>query len=106
MLQVGSEPHSYLSELLKNWDFARLQNNDLKNEEIIETDETSYLSSLPKEPECSTITQELDLAAMGLAEEERKALGVSDSNDTSIFLATQVSSFKLFYKNLFLFSWI
>ncbi|WP_342278318.1 ankyrin repeat domain-containing protein [Candidatus Tisiphia endosymbiont of Myopa tessellatipennis] len=87
MLQVGYEPHSYFSELLKNWDFARLQNNDLKNEEIIETDETSYLSSLPKEPECSTITQELDLAAMGLAEEERKALGV-DSNDTSVFLAS------------------
>lgn len=82
MLQVGYEPNSYFSELLKkNWDFTRLQNNDLKNEEIIETDETSYLSSLPKEPKCSTITQELDLAAMGLAEEDRKALGDSDNDD-------------------------
>ncbi|MFU7503042.1 MAG: hypothetical protein ACE1S7_06595 [Candidatus Tisiphia sp.] len=79
MLQVGYEPHSYLSELLKNWDFARLQNNDLKNEEIIETDETSYLSSPPKEPECSNSTQELDLdliLAMSLQEhEEMKVLG-------------------------------
>ncbi len=53
-----------------------------KGLEIIETKETSYLASLPKESECSTSTQGLDLdliLAMSLQEhEEMKVLGVND----------------------------
>ncbi|WP_341747323.1 ankyrin repeat domain-containing protein [Candidatus Tisiphia endosymbiont of Dascillus cervinus] len=50
-------------------------------------DETSYLASLPREPECSTSTQELDLdliLAMNLQREGIEPLGVNDDNDTSI----------------------
>ncbi|WP_425363700.1 hypothetical protein [Candidatus Tisiphia endosymbiont of Hybos culiciformis] len=84
MFQLEPESHYFILELLKNQDFAHLQNNDLKNEKITEIDETSYLSTLPKEPECNTSTQELDSIAMSLSEEEIKALGVSDNDDTGV----------------------
>lgn len=55
-----------------------------KGLEIIETKETSYLASLPKEPECSASTQELglgldlDLILMNLQREGIEPSGVND----------------------------
>ncbi|WP_341756818.1 MULTISPECIES: hypothetical protein [unclassified Candidatus Tisiphia] len=48
-----------------------------KGLEIIEIDETSYVASLPKEPECSA-SQELDFSALSLQEEKVQPLGDND----------------------------
>ncbi|MCC8371303.1 MAG: hypothetical protein LN568_00820 [Rickettsia endosymbiont of Pseudomimeciton antennatum] len=62
-----------------------MENNDIKNEEIIDVEETSCLYSLPKEHECSISTPKSCLAlAMSLIEEEVKVSGVSDNDNTDV----------------------
>lgn len=74
-----------LYKIILQQDFTCLQNNDLKNKKIIETEKTFYLSSILKEHECSISTPKLGFAlAMSLAEEDIKALGVSDNDNTDV----------------------
>ncbi|BFD46580.1 MAG: hypothetical protein DMENIID0002_12260 [Rickettsia endosymbiont of Sergentomyia squamirostris] len=78
-LQFESDLPYPLAELLKNWDSAHLQNNVIKNEEII-----AYLASPPKEPRCSTSTQELDFFALSLQGEKVQALGVFGNDESDV----------------------
>ncbi|HJD64488.1 MAG TPA: ankyrin repeat domain-containing protein [Rickettsia endosymbiont of Sericostoma sp.] len=99
-LKITDDERLYTYEIYKNPQGKYLiyfnkqgNHNDVKNAvklskglKIIETDEISYFSSLPKEPEYSTDTQKLDLEkmqalALHLQKEEMKALGVSDNDD-------------------------
>ncbi|WP_425361542.1 ankyrin repeat domain-containing protein [Candidatus Tisiphia endosymbiont of Ceraclea dissimilis] len=100
-LKITGDERLYTYEIYKNPQGKYLiyfnkqgNHNDVKNAvklskglKIIETDEISYFSSLPKEPECSTDTQNLDLEEMKtlvlhLQEEEKmKTLGDSGNND-------------------------
>ncbi|MCC8399289.1 MAG: hypothetical protein LN563_01750 [Rickettsia endosymbiont of Platyusa sonomae] len=98
-LKITGDERLYTYEIYKNPQGKYLiyfnkqgNHNDVKKAtqlskglKIIETDEISYFSSLPKESEYSTDTQKLDLEemkalALHLQEEEMKALGVSDND--------------------------
>ncbi|OZG31484.1 hypothetical protein [Rickettsia endosymbiont of Culicoides newsteadi] len=103
-LKITGDERLYTYEIYKNPQGKYLiyfnkqgNHNDVKKAtqlskglKIIETDEISYFSSLPKEPEYSIDTQKLDLEEMqALAlhlqqEEEMKALGVSDNDDADL----------------------